>query len=230
MVKLINTGYTDYPDNVCRPIRVLSFDGGKYCRVQFLEDAPVRLEPRTEENGETRIVDHSDYINEDGTWTIKRGYVSQTPFTHDSMEDYKNLRRVDWHVLEGKSRQSFRPRSSKTQWHVYIDTPGRENPVASSKADAIYLAQVEALRTNEMVQVGHGHKQNGNGGYHSQSNNITLEVYPDGRVLELNNDRCHHGHGARVAGMKAFIQPKYLRGFNKGKECPRQPIWAWDKR
>lgn len=191
MAKLNSNAFTDYPDGVCRPITVLSYDNNKYC-----------------------LVEYHEIMDLDGrrgfTHEIKRGYISRTPYT-EGFEGYTSLSAVDYHILGGGDRRSYRPRIVKREWHVY-DFKGWSPsiPTFDTLKEAIKYARAYLLHSGEKeVEIGLDHSAHTRSGYSGSSNCVTVVVHDDGNVIRYNNDRSSR---SRLHKMERRVQGTFIEG------------------
>lgn len=192
MTKLNRFGWSSYPDGVLRPIEIMSYDGNKYCWVRFVEDKPNQPDLCWNDRG---------WLNQ------KIGYVSRNCHK-DDYSDYKQVRRIDLWVIQGKDRRSFKPRQKKTKWIVYKRVVAESKTISvycDTKAEAIQIAQANAKVSGLDVEIWSNISVTTNGGYSGSHGDPYLEVKPNGQVSQYSHSRKFEGQ----------LLPKFRKGHGK---------------
>jgi len=185
MTKLITKGFTNYFSDASESAeaapKVLPVEILSYDGNKYVE---VRLPDGTVEE-------------------IKRGYIC----ADEAMT--RAIPAINWHILEGGTRRSYRPRVKLTTYYVRIPRDKREGdrPEFKTKAEAVAFGVRAAKLYGEEIEVWCEFKSK----WRFSSGSRFVVCCPSGAAVQFSME----GRRRHTEGGERMLQGNYMRGYGK---------------
>jgi hypothetical protein len=127
---------------------------------------------------------------------IKTGYI------YADLAMTRQIAEINWHILGGGKRNTYRARVSHSEFCVYSENKARDINKLRSKRQAVTVATRLARALGHPVEVSATVSK----GRSMTWGHLTVTCYPDGQAVQYKSSRRNQD---------GFIIGSYLRGFGK---------------